>query len=74
MTTQTLPDRLIAAMAHYNCRVADVARISGVSQPTVHKIKHGQRTVNSGTLEKLEPVLSMTLPKTAFEKDKAKTA
>lgn len=68
MTTQTLPDRLHAAMAHYNCRPADIARISGVSQPTVHKINHGQLTVNSGTLDKLEPILSLTLPKTAFEK------
>lgn len=74
MTAQTLPDRLNAAMEFYNCRVADVARISGVSQPTVHKIKHGQLTVNSGTLEKLEPILAMKMQKTAFEKDKAKTA
>lgn len=74
MIAQTLPDRLIAAMAHYNCRVADVARISGVSQPTVHKVRHGQLTVNSGTLDKLEPILAMTLPKAAFEKDKPKTA
>lgn len=74
MTAQTLPDRLIAAMEFYNCRVADVARISGVSQPTVHKVRHGQLTVNSGTLDKLEPILSLKLPKSAFEKDNPKTA
>jgi len=56
--------RVQRALDYYDCRPYHLAKISGVSQAVVHRLAKGeQEGANSKTIDKLDPYLSLKMPK-----------
>ncbi len=63
-----LQERVLRALDYYECRPTHIAQASGVSQAIVHRLVKGlQDGVNSRTLEKLEPFLSLRRPRACID-------